>query len=397
MSVKSIQKKVSHDNLITRAQALVPMLRQSAPEIARARRIPDEVMQQIRDAGLMELTRPKRYGGSDLGVDLIFKIATELSKGDGSTGWVYGITNSHDHLVGLYPQEVQDEYWVSDEPLCASSYLPTGKARKVDGGYRLNGKWPFCSGIDFCGWITIGATIEMIEAGKAIQDLRFFMVEKSRIKVIDDWNVMGLSGTGSKSIVCDDLFVPDIRALRNADIARGETPGAELHDNPIYRTSIWPLFGFSILAPATGIARGAYEVLLDDFRQRAANEPGFESKRIATYLHLSEIAALIDAAELLYQRDLEETYALVTARVPLSDMIRVRNRRDEAFLAGLCRKALDIMMSMSGGRALRDEAAIQRSFRDIYGVVNHPGGNWDSAATSYGSVLFGGAPTELTS
>jgi 3-hydroxy-9,10-secoandrosta-1,3,5(10)-triene-9,17-dione monooxygenase len=395
MTVTSIQKL--SDTPIDRARALVPMLRQHGQEIARAARLPDSVMQEIRDAGLMQLARPRYYGGPEVGMDVILRIATELAKGDGSAGWVYAVTNSHDHLVGLYPKEVQDEYWASAEPLCASSYLPTGKAKKVNGGYILSGKWPFCSGIDFCGWIAIGGFIEMTEGGNTIQDLRFFMIEKSQIRVIDDWQVMGLSGTGSKSILCEDLFVPEIRALRNADIANGATPGADLHDNPMYRTSIWPLFGFSILAPATGIARGAYEVLVEDFRQRAVSDPNFESRRVATQMHLAEVSALIEASELLYARDLEETFALVSARIPLSDQIRVRNRRDEAFLAGLCRKALDIMMSMSGGRGLREEGVVQRGFRDIIAVSNHPGGNWDSASASFGSVLFGGRPTELTS
>ena len=346
----------------------------------------------------MELARPARYGGRDMGVDLIFRIAAVLAAGDASTAWVYSVTNSHDHLVGLYPKEVQDEYWASSRPLSASSYMPTGKAVSAPGGFRLSGRWPFCSGIDFCDWVTVGGIVGMIPGDRPIPDLRFFMLKTSEITVVDDWNVMGLSGTGSKSVVLADHFVPDARALRNADVGNGTTPGATLHANPMYRVSIWPLFGFSILAPATGIARGAYEYVVGDIREKArgtAADLAFDARRLTTQIHLAKAAALIDTAELLFERALQDTFDLVRLEKPLPIELRVRNRRDQAYLAGLCREAIEILMRLSGGSGIREEGAVQRAFRDVYALCAHPGGNWDSAAASYGSVILGGSPTEM--
>lgn len=384
---------------VSRARSLVPLIKECRAETESLGRLPDRVWTALRDAGLLAIAKPALYGGPDLGVDVIFRVARELARGDGSAGWVYAVAVSHDQLVGLYPKEVQDAYWASARPMCASSYLPPAgvNARKVEGGYILNGRWPFCSGIDLCDWVAVGVFVDTAIDGQSAKDWQFLMIRTDAGEIIDDWQVMGLGGTGSKSIEVKDLFVPDAYVLRNADIAACNTPGRALHDNPVYGYSIWPLFGFSIIAAATGIARGALESTIADYRGRAKNDPSFLAKSGAIRRHLAEASAIIEAAELLYDRDLSETMERVNARQPLSDELRVRNRRDQAFIAKLCRQALDILMSMAGGRGVRTGADVQHALRDIYGVANHPGGNFDSAAESYGSVLFGGKPTEPTS
>ena len=112
-------------------------------------------------------------------------------------------------------------------------------------------------------------------------------------------------------------------------------------------------------------------------------------------MRLAEAAARIDAAELLYERGLRETYEHIRSGSEIPVHLRVRNRRDQAFLARLCREAVDILMAMSGGRGIREDAIVQRCVRDLYAISAHPGGNWDAAAASYGSVLLGGPPTEM--
>lgn len=352
-------------------------------------------MSELRELGLSQLARPARYGGPDLGMDTIFRIGRTIATGDASVAWVYCVSNSHDHLVGMFPRNVQDEYWASAQPLCASSYMPSGKVTPTDDGFIVTGKWSFCSGIDYCGWIVVGA-ITMSPGDQPIPELRFFMLKKSEITLVDDWHVMGLSGTGSKSIAVDNVFIPNERVLRNADVMSGNTPGGAIHPNPLYRVSVWPLFGFSIIAPVTGIARGAFDHVVSEARLKPGTpEPAFDAKRHSTQMHLAEVGALIDAAELLYERGLRETSSLVRAEKDLPVDLRVRNRRDQAYLTGLCRRAVDILMAMSGGRGIREEGVVQRAFRDLYAISAHPGGNWDVASASYGSVLLGGPPTEM--
>jgi 3-hydroxy-9,10-secoandrosta-1,3,5(10)-triene-9,17-dione monooxygenase len=386
-------KTPSREALLQSARELVPELRELSPHINKARMVPSDVMSKLDAAGLMGLARPKIYGGPEMDMGLIFEIGRVLAEGDGSTAWVYCVTNSHDHLVGLYPKSVQDAYWGSERPLCASSYQPQGKVEKVEGGFKLSGQWGFSSGIDHCDWVVVGSLI-FGEGGPP--SLGLFMLHRDEFEVVDDWYMMGLAGTGSKSVVVKDRFVPAERVLDNADVFAGKTPGASIHENPLYSASIWLLFGYSILAPTTGIARGAYRASLEAMRAKAASpDPTFPPRRAGVEIRLAEISVQLEACELLFSTSLAETEALVMSRKPVSDEIRVRNRRNQAYIARTCREIMDSMMQMAGGRGLKEDAPVQRALRDIYAISAHPGGNLDAAFGSFGSVALGGTPTEM--
>jgi alkylation response protein AidB-like acyl-CoA dehydrogenase len=375
-----------------RARALTPYLRQNQVRINAARSVPDDVFARLQEAGLLGLVRPQRYGGLELGPDAVFRVASILGQGDGSTAWVYVVLTSHDHLVGLYPESVHESVWSSRHPACASSYIPTGTAVRVDGGYRVSGKWSFCSGIDHSDWLIVGA---MTSASGAPPSLHILLLPKSDVEVIDDWDVFGLAGTGSKSVQIRDQFVPDIRVLRNEDVMAGRTPGGAVHSSPLYRSSTWPLFGFSILAPATGIVRGAYEALVAEATERLrTGEPAFTAKKAPLQMRLAEAAACLDAAELLFERGVQETSSRIMRGEALSAELRVRNRRDQAYVGRLCRQAMDLIMGATGGRGIRQENGVQRALRDVYAISAHPASSWDSAATNFGSVITGGPITE---
>ena len=379
--------------LLEKTRELVPMLRARGLEISEARRVPEDIMKALADAGLMQLMRPKEYGGPDLGADLIFAITRELARGDGSTAWVYAVTNAHDHFVGFFPKEVQDRYWASEKPLLASSYIPTGKATPTEGGYVLSGSWPFSSGIDNCDWVVVGGFVGALPSGAP--DLRFFMAHKSDYTIKDDWSVMGLCGTGSKSVVFNDVFVPNAYMISNDDIQNGTTPGGQILENNLYRTSAWPLFGFCITGPAVGIVQGAYEVVMEGFRAKVAKpDPMFEARKPASLMHVAAVTARIDAAAMLYDRGLKETSDLIVAGKPLPLELRTRSRRDQTYGLTILKEAMETLMGMSGGSGIYETGHVQRAFRDLHSLCAHPGGSWDSTALGYGNVLFGGRPVE---
>ena len=383
------------EEILDRARALIPYLRSKAVDISNARRIPQEVMDKIVDAGLMQLLRPKRFGGRDAPMDLMYRVSRELSRGDGSTGWVYAVINCHDQFVGLYPEEVQSAYWASERPLSASSYMPTGKAVAVDGGYKISGKWSFCSGIDFCDWIVVGAVVGMLPGDKPMPDMRYVLLNTKDVQIIDDWHVMGLRGTGSKSIAVDDLFVPNAYVLTGQEVGEGKTPGAALHENPSYSAPVWTLFGFCIAATATGVVQTAYEVLRAEFEKRLGRqEPVFMNKVSAVQMHIAEASVLIDCSDMLYNRALDDTFEQVYTTGTVTRELRIRNRRDLAYSVLSARKAAEILMGMAGGRAITEDGEVQRALRDVFAVNAHPGMNWDAPALSYGSVALGGPPTE---
>jgi len=392
MSIDETNSQATLD-LEDRARSLIPYLRQNQMRINAARSLPEDVFTRLKQAGLMGLIRPRRYGGLELGPDAVLRIAALLGQGDGSTAWVYVVLTSHDHLVGLYPESVHEAVWTSQHPACASSYIPTGTAVRIDGGFRVSGKWSFCSGIDHSDWLIVGAVTSASTASPP--SLHILLLPKSDVDVIDDWEVFGLAGTGSKSVQISDKFVPDARVLRNEDVMAGRTPGGSVHSSPLYRSSIWPLFGFSILAPATGIVRCAYEALIAEATQRLrTGEPAFTAKKAPLQMRLAEVGACLDAAELLFERGTQETCRRIMHGEPLTAELRVRNRRDQAYVGRLCRQAMDLLMGATGGRGIREENSIQRALRDVYAISAHPASSWDSASTNFGSVITGGPITE---
>jgi alkylation response protein AidB-like acyl-CoA dehydrogenase len=387
-----LPERVSAEDLIGRARKLIPSLRERAERIAATRSQPPDVVQDLRDAGLMELVRPARFGGPEHGFDTLYRIGRELAKGDGSTAWVYLVTNAHDVFMPLFPAAVQEQYWHSSSPSGASSYAPTGKAAPVKGGFTLTGKWSFCSGIDQAGWVLLGAIVGMLENPQR-PDMRYFLVAANEYKVVDDWHVMGLRGTGSKSVVLDGVFVPDERIITFQQIVSGQPAGST--DPTAYSESAWVTVGFSLAAPATGIAQTAYEITVADLQARIQRrDPIFTARKPALQSHLAEASAMIEASDLLFNRSLQAAFGRIAGRVRLTNEERVRNRRDSTYSIVLARKAVDILMGMTGGHGLMETHPVQRALRDLYAISAHPATVWDSPALSYGSVALGGAPTE---
>lgn len=390
MNVALSVKPASTEELIERARALVPSLRARAAKIAENRSIPEDVWKDLEDAGLLELMRPKRFGGQEYTAEEVTRVGRELGYGDGATAWVYMVTAAHDVFMPLFPEEIQAEYWNSERPVGASSYVPTGKAEIVEGGYRLNGKWSFCSGIDHSGWVLLGGIVGMLENG--FPDYRYFLLPEKDFTIVDDWYVMGLCGTGSKSVQIDNAFVPNDYAFKDEKATAG-VPSA---DHPDYQESVWPAISFSLAAPATGIASAAYEAVVKDLQARfARKDPIFSARLPMIRVALGEISAMIDASDLLFRRAMDESFAMMASHTRIPTDLRVRSRRDTSYSVKLALEAVQKLMGVAGASGTRDGHPVNRALRDLYAINSHPAVNMESPAGSFGSVALGGDPLEM--
>jgi alkylation response protein AidB-like acyl-CoA dehydrogenase len=226
--------------------------------------------------------------------------------------------------------------------------------------------------------------------------MSYVLVPRSDFTIVDDWHVMGLRGTGSKSAVVDNVFVPPHRIVRVADTATGQAPGAQVHDNPLYRAPMLAFFPFFIASPAAGIARGAFEAFIDDMKVKTGGyDKSPMAKKPGIQMRVAEAGALIDAADLLFKRSLRETMAKIFAGEELSLEHRVRSRRDQAYSISMARHAAEILFSASGARALYDTNRTQRAYRDLQAVSAHAVSTWDGPALNYGQVMLGGTPSEF--
>ena len=380
--------------LLQKARTLAPTLRQRAAATGQARRIPEETIQDFWDAGLWYLLKPKKFGGPEHRPDVALSVAYELARADGSAGWVWAVMTIHDLLVALWPEEFQKEYWAKNT-LSASSFAPTGKATPANGGYKISGKWTFSSGIDNADWLLLGVFFGPPSGGSPIPDIRYVMLPKGDYKVIDDWFVFGLRGTGSKGVVVEDVFVPNHRICGLAEMIQGTTPGSKIHDSPLYKASVWGIIPFTISSPANGMARGGFDAFIEDMKVREGSyDHSPLSKKPGMHLVVAEAGAMIDAADLLYRRSFTETIDMIMAGEPLTLEHRARSRRDQGWSVMTARLAAEKLFTAQAGRGIYESNRIQRAFADIQALQGHIVAGWDMPAYSYGQVMLGGPPSD---
>jgi 3-hydroxy-9,10-secoandrosta-1,3,5(10)-triene-9,17-dione monooxygenase len=385
---------LTESTLLERARALAPVLRDRAEETERLGRLPDATIRDLRDAGLLRALQPRRFGGDELPLSAFYQAQIEIAKACGSSGWVLGVLGIHNWMLAMYPEQAQRDVWEADaDVLAATSFMPAGQVEPVDGGFRLSGLWGFASGCDACRWAMLGAIVG--KTGDGLPDFRVFLVPDSDYSIVDDWQVAGLRGTGSKSIRVTDAFVPEHRILELIDTARGTEPGRKLHDALLYRLPFASVFAYAIAVAAVGIAEGALEA----FRERASKRLlAYSRERQAelapTQVRLGEAAGEIDCARMLLQRDVSEMERLVAADQAPTFEQRGRYRFDASYLVLLCKRAVERLMAASGGGALYDSNPLQRATRDLMAMSAHAKLNPDEASELWGRVQLGLPPND---
>jgi 3-hydroxy-9,10-secoandrosta-1,3,5(10)-triene-9,17-dione monooxygenase len=373
--------------LVSRAKALAPKLRERAFKAERDRNIPRESVEDYINAGLIHVLQPKRWGGYEHDHEVMFDIAVELGKSTcGSSAWCLNYLGDHAAILAHFPEEAQHDVWSKDKAACiATSAAPTGKVTVAPGGYRLDGRWSWCSGLQHSQWIMIGGLV--FREGEDHPDMRLYLVPVSEVKQEDTWYCAGLSATGSNTSVLDDVFVPEHRSVSFSTLRDGHSPGSKINTNPIYRTPFIAVHTYALLGPALGLARGGYSDFTEWTRKRYLTYTQLAiAQHVPVQLKVAEIAAQIDAAELLARR------AFATARADYAGMsmeTRTRLRRDWTYAMKTLRDAMDALVNISGSSGLMAGNSVQRCWRDVHAIASHVVMNWDVPAENFGRMEFG--------
>lgn len=376
----------SREDVIERAQALVPVLASRAEEAERARRVPVQTIADLAEHGLLKLCMPRRYGGFEMGWDVLCEVSQTLAHGDGSQAWVQNILCDHSQMVASMGPEMQEEVWGEDpETRISASFAPVGVAKPAKGGVVYSGRHGYSSGIDHVRWTICGGHI--LADGEKPKRC-YFLLPKKDLKVIDDWQVMGLAGTGSKSFEAQDCFVPAHRILANEDAENGTGPGAALNAGPVFRLPRGGITATGFAALVVGIAEGFlanYVAYTAPRTSRGIAVAGLSGTQIAA----GSASAEIEAARLLYLAPARDTMAAIARGETVTPAFKARARRDASFAAQLALGAVQRLFNQAGGGALFTSSAMQRQFRDIAAAAAHHAISWDNAAGDYGRVLLG--------
>ena len=388
--------KPSVSEMLARAKAIGATARERAEATERDRRVSDEIVDQIRDAGLFRVLQPEARGGYEYGMDDLVEISAMIGRGCGSSAWVYGILSIHQWFVACMHKEAQDEFWADPDAIAAGSYPPVGKTVRVDGGFRTSGAWGFTSGCDFAQWFFVGTIVPPAD-GNGSPAPMFLLVPRADVRIEDTWHTMGLAGTGSKTVVAEDLFVPAHRALAVAELAAGTCPGTLINTNPFYRQSFLSVLPTALIAPILGMAEGALADFISTVKVRETRGAvAGGNRRMAEFAtvqsRVAEATGCIDAARLMLHRDLDEAFGAAVRGEQTGLDLRLRNRLDHAFSARLLLQAIDALFAASGGQSIFLDKPIQRAWRDAHAAGSHLSLNWDAVSTMYGQFALGLPP-----
>src|SRR5262245_49918683 len=282
---------------LERVRAFLPALRERAVEAERLRRLPEATFRDFQDAGLFRCMQSRRYGGYELDPVTFYQAVREVGTACGSGAWILGGVGVHNWHLGLFPPQAQEDVWGKDTSVQMSTSLaPTGIVERADGGFRVRGRWSFSSGCDHCDWAMLGGTVPPASADES-PEVRTLLVPRSDYTIVDNWHVMGLSGTGSKDIVIDDAFVPEHRTHSLRDAFHLTNPGAVVNDGPLYRLPFGIVFPNCIASPAIGVALGALSTFREQTRTRISPR---DQTRVAEdpfmQFRLAEAASEVDSA-----------------------------------------------------------------------------------------------------
>src|SRR6201997_4510339 len=373
--------------MLYRARAIVPRLAERAPAAAAARRLPPETIAEYHAAGILRILQPKRFGGMQGRFSLFSRIVEELTYGCASSAWVYAVLAEHQWIIAQYPEQAQIDVW-GEDPLAvaASSLAPREAARGVPGGWRLSGHYPFSSGCDFAQWAIIGTFLG--EKGDP-RRIAYLLVRLPEAEIVDDWQVLGLLGTGSKSLVLHDVFVPEHRSVMVSDLFAGTPAGASVHpDYPVLRAPRGFLVSYSLPPVAIALGRRALDIACSGLSKRVSRGVTRVAESEVVQMAIGEAAAAIDIATMLLHTGRESSTAAVSSGRKITEAEAVRARRDMVFAQHQVSWALDRLCELNGARWVYDSDALGAIRRDVMTILTHHAASRQAAMAPYGKMLL---------
>jgi 3-hydroxy-9,10-secoandrosta-1,3,5(10)-triene-9,17-dione monooxygenase len=372
--------------LIEAARALAPRFAERAARCEAERRVPEENIRALIEAGLFDVVKPRRYGGHQLGWDVFNETVLPVAAACGSTGWILGVVGGHPLVATRFGIDFMDEMWGADpDALMSSCRRLTGTLRPVAGGFVGSGSGGFSSGCLHAQWVIVG---NMPIEGE--ERLATVVLPRGEVEVLDTWQAMGLAGTGSHDIRFHERFIPDHRVTWD-----GKPPAGGAIEAPVYRPR--HLGGpFTLCSVPLGIALG----VLDDFTAitRGRSSRGVDmAAQQSMQMRIGESALELEAALALWRTALAEMMANLGGHAADARGLRTALPRagggpvDQALCAFVARSAyaaVERLFSAAGASQLKLSGALQRRFRDTIAAIQQPSNNWDLGRTTAGRILL---------
>ncbi|MGK5638782.1 acyl-CoA dehydrogenase family protein [Streptomyces sp. URMC 126] len=375
--------------LLARAQALRPLLRQQADRIEADRRLTDEVIDELTRAELFRLTVPRRFGGHESDARTLLEVTAALAEGDGSTGWVVAVVNTCNWLAALFPERAQDEVFGADpDARVTGVFSPTATTQRVEGGWRVTGRWYYNSGAPHSTWAAVG--IPLTDADGKVTDQAMALIPRTELRSEDTWFVAGMRGTASNCLVAEDVFVPEYRTMSVPAAIAGDIP-ADHGPTGLYRMAFAPFVAVGLVGPQLGLGRAALELVTAKAGSKPIAYTYYETQAesVGVQTRVAEAAMRIDTAHLHAFRAAADLDAAAARGAAMDLPTRARVRADSGYAVDNLLSAVNTLVDVHGAGSFADANPLQRIWRDASVAGRHAASGTAVGMEVYGKVLLG--------
>ena len=372
-----------------RLSALRPILTRNAQRGAVDRRIPDESIDALAEAGLFKVMVPKRYGGYEGSMRTLLEASASVAEADGATGWVVGLSQVCAWVVGVFSGQAQDEvFGANPAARVCGSLSPVGKGARADGGWRVSGRWSYVSASLHAQWAVLG--FEVPDGAPGGPDGCVALIPMTKLTLHDTWRMAGMRGTGSNTLTCENVFVPGHRVMRYSDAVAGEYP-TEFKSEVPYHAAFLPTLTLVLAGPLLGLGRAALDhvrltasekgIVATTF-QRQADYPGFQ-------VQLAEASLGIDSAHLHAFRAADDIDMHAALHAVPDYTTRARIRADAAVAARHVTAAVSTLLDAHGSGGFAESGPLNRIWQDSNVGARHALLNGSVSHEIYGKAILG--------
>jgi 3-hydroxy-9,10-secoandrosta-1,3,5(10)-triene-9,17-dione monooxygenase len=376
----------TREELVARAIALRPLVREHAPATEADRRLADEVSDALTEAGLFRMLTPKRHGGYETDLRTVLEVTEALGEADGSTSWLVAVGSVAGWISCLASEEAQKDIFGADPDARIAGGNAPISATRVEGGLRVSGRWSYASGSHHATWASLGAAV--VDDTGQIVDAILGLVPVSEISLEETWQTIGMRGTGSNTWVVEDVFIPQHRVISMAAMAEGEWPVPT--GEALYRTPFVPLATLPLVGPLLGLGRAALEYTISK-TPRPMHHTFFahQADSVGVQIQIAEAALKLETARLHVYSVADEIDGSTAAGEEIGYAGRARIRAQAGYAAQQILEAITVLVNVHGASSFAESSPMQQLWRDANTAARHAGLNSVVGYEIYGKSLLG--------
>jgi 3-hydroxy-9,10-secoandrosta-1,3,5(10)-triene-9,17-dione monooxygenase len=383
------------NDLIAKAIAMQPQLRERSAQADIDGQVSKETVKEMQEAGFFKILQPAKWGGYEMDPQVFYAVQREVAKACTSTGWIMGVIAVHNWQLGLFDDQAAQDVWKDESSvLISSSYAPVGKVEKVDGGFKISGRWGFSSGSAHCDWVFLGGVVPEPDAPFDMSNYRTFLIPREDYVVEDNWDVVGLKGTGSNDVVVKDAFVPEYRTQKLIDGFNCSSPGNAVNKAPVFKLPFGQVFVRSVCTASLGALEGALDAFVETAKTRMVGPSMMKDDPFARKI-ASEVKASINDMVRTMNSNFDSMMECAREGKEISVEDRVLYRYDSAIVADRCAELTAQMLKASGSKGIfRGNGVLERHL-DIMASQAHVANNVPLYSANLGGTMFGGDNMDL--